>query len=436
SVLCAASTLQLSNATAAGVWTSNNTGIATVDGNGLVTGVNAGTVIISYTVTNANGCSNSVTKSISVTAKPSQPIITAAGPTAFCTPGSVVLSSSALSGNQWYKDGVAIDGATASTYTATTTGVYSVINTLNNCASNSSTTISVVANPKPNVNPIIGNATINVGTTTQLSNTTAGGVWNSSNPTLATVTSTGLVTGINNGDVIITYTVTNASGCSNSQSLLVKVNPFQLVAIDDDFSNTPINSAKGATLNVLSNDLLNDAPISIAQIVITVTNTDGLNDIVVDNQGNVIIPVGSPVGNYTLSYAICDSKNSNNCTTAQIKIVIKDPCDFDDSPSSCDIVVNNAISPNNDGYNDLFIIEKIENYPNNSVEIFDRYGKPVFRIEGYNNTSNVFKGISNGPITVNKDDYLANGTYYYVIKYNKPLSGNTNQKTGYLFLSR
>ncbi|MGL2988585.1 Ig-like domain-containing protein, partial [Flavobacterium sp. RSSA_27] len=84
-IVCAASTLQLTNTTAAGVWKSKNTGIATVDGNGLVTGVNAGTVTISYTVTNSSGCTTSVSKSISVTAKPSQPIITAAGPTAFCT---------------------------------------------------------------------------------------------------------------------------------------------------------------------------------------------------------------------------------------------------------------------------------------------------------------------------------------------------------------
>ncbi|MGL2988579.1 Ig-like domain-containing protein, partial [Flavobacterium sp. RSSA_27] len=112
-VVCAASTLQLTNATVAGVWTSDNTGIATVDGNGLVTGVNAGTVTISYTVTNAGGCSTTVTKSITVTPKPSQPTITAAGPTAFCIPGSVLLTSNATSGNQWYKDGTAINGATA-----------------------------------------------------------------------------------------------------------------------------------------------------------------------------------------------------------------------------------------------------------------------------------------------------------------------------------
>ncbi|HET6993934.1 MAG TPA: Ig-like domain-containing protein, partial [Chitinophagaceae bacterium] len=48
------STIQLADATAGGSWGSSNTGIATVDANGVVTGVAAGTATITYTVT--NGC--------------------------------------------------------------------------------------------------------------------------------------------------------------------------------------------------------------------------------------------------------------------------------------------------------------------------------------------------------------------------------------------
>lgn len=54
--------------------------------------------------------------------------VTPAGPVTFCTGGSVVLNANTGSGfiYQWKKDGVAITGATASSYTARATGSYQV----------------------------------------------------------------------------------------------------------------------------------------------------------------------------------------------------------------------------------------------------------------------------------------------------------------------
>jgi len=54
------------------------------------------------------------------------PSITAGANTNICNGDTVILTSTVGSGNQWYKDGVAISGATASTYTATQAGTYSV----------------------------------------------------------------------------------------------------------------------------------------------------------------------------------------------------------------------------------------------------------------------------------------------------------------------
>lgn len=68
------------------------------------------------------------------------PVITANGPTTFNTGGSVTLTSSAPSGNTWYNNGAAIAGATGTTYTATTSGSYTVSTTatgFNNFLSNS-----------------------------------------------------------------------------------------------------------------------------------------------------------------------------------------------------------------------------------------------------------------------------------------------------------
>ncbi len=62
------STLQLADATAGGTWSSLNTGIATISASGLVTGIAVGTTTVTYSVTNSNGCPNSQTMSITVSA--------------------------------------------------------------------------------------------------------------------------------------------------------------------------------------------------------------------------------------------------------------------------------------------------------------------------------------------------------------------------------
>ena len=103
-------------------WISSNNAVATVDNAGVVRGVSIGTVTITYT--NTAGCSQNAT--VVISALPAKPTITANGSTVFCTGGSVVLKSSSNIGNQWYKDGQLISNATADTYTANSTGKYSV----------------------------------------------------------------------------------------------------------------------------------------------------------------------------------------------------------------------------------------------------------------------------------------------------------------------
>jgi gliding motility-associated-like protein len=82
------------------------------------------------------------------------------------------------------------------------------------------------------------------------------------------------------------------------------------------------------------------------------------------------------------------------------------------------IDIPNVFSPNGDGANDLWIIDKIEQYPNAVVQIFNRYGGQLFEKKGYSR-SNAWDGNNNGsPLPV--------GAYYYIIRLgdgSKPLSG-------------
>ncbi|WP_413513587.1 gliding motility-associated C-terminal domain-containing protein [Myroides odoratus] len=86
-----------------------------------------------------------------------------------------------------------------------------------------------------------------------------------------------------------------------------------------------------------------------------------------------------------------------------------------------DVVIYNLVTPDGDGKNDYFIIDNIKNYPNNKVEIFNRWGARVYETTQYDSngdgSSNVFKGYSEGKVTVDKGSKLPSGTYYYVVTY-------------------
>lgn len=76
------------------------------------------------------------------------------------------------------------------------------------------------------------------------------------------------------------------------------------------------------------------------------------------------------------------------------------------------IKVPNAFSPNGDNINDTWLIKYLESYPGCQVDVFNRYGQPVFHSTGY---STPWNGTYNGkPVPV--------ATYYYIIK---PKNGRT-----------
>ena len=434
--ICVNATITLSNLVLNGTWSSANKGIAVVDSiTGVVTGISPGTVTIFYQVINSSGCVSTKSIDLRVLSVPSKPTIIPASNTSFCSPGSVVLTSSASSGNQWYKDGVAITGAIANKYTATDSGSYTVQVSKNGCVSERSDVVVVTADSLPVLGPINGPNSINTGSTITLTNGVSGGVWSSSNSAVATITSSGIVTGIASGSVVISYILKNGLGCTSVVTKTLTVLDYVLNAVDDDYSATPFDASKEHVLEILTNDTENNGAINLPSVLVTIVDNDGLPNITIDSQGRLVIPPGSPVGTYGVMYTICDTSNPNNCATAAVTIVLKDPCDFDDSASSCDIVVRNAISPNNDGLNDVLIIDKIDSYPENSVEIYNRWGQLVFEVRGYDNTSNVFVGRSDSKTAIGKNEQLSPGTYYYVIKYKKPISGVNKQKVGFLYIS-
>ena len=108
--------------------------------------------IYSVLVTNAEGCSTSSADiNISVTPRPATTIF-ATGPLTFPQGGSVTLYVGTAPGNiyQWKKDGANITGATTESYTATTSGSYSVaITNTGGCQSTSQAAVVSVTTSRP-----------------------------------------------------------------------------------------------------------------------------------------------------------------------------------------------------------------------------------------------------------------------------------------------
>ncbi|MFA9187453.1 DUF7507 domain-containing protein [Flavobacterium magnesitis] len=106
------------------------------------------------------------------------------------------------------------------------------------------------------------------------------------------------------------------------------------------------------------------------------------------------------------------------------------------------IVVHNAFTPNGDNINDNFVIDNIDDtlcYPENTVEIYNRWGILVYETKGYDNVNNSFKGYSEGRVTVDKSAGLPTGTYFYILNYTAVgLQGEMipKKEQGYLYLTR
>ena len=100
-----------------------------------------------------------------------------------------------------------------------------------------------------------------------------------------------------------------------------------------------------------------------------------------------------------------------------------------------EIVVFNVITPNGDRAHDTLEIDGLENFPDNTIRIYNRWGVLVYTTNAYDTEGNVFDGSSQGRVTITEERGLPVGTYFYILDY-KDAAGNTKSKTGYLYLNR
>lgn len=222
------------------------------------------------------------------------PTIGAGSATTFCTGGSVILTSSALTGNQWFKDGTIITGATNPTYTATQSGNYTVVTTNTaGCVSSASTATLVTVNTIPT------KATITRSGADLISSSINGNIWFKDSTQIAGATNNiykPLVSGYYSVQIRINgcsgpisepyfYLVTSVvnTNTSNDSYKLFPNPAIERVLIDAGISNQKVNyqifDASGKRL--LSNNFTKSIMVDIRKLkpgiyTILLTNTKTL----------------------------------------------------------------------------------------------------------------------------------------------------------------
>ncbi len=182
------------------------------------TGLAAGNYTV--TITDANGCT--VTRLFTIT-QPSAITSSASQTNVSCNGGSNGSASVIVSGGAGaYAYSWSPSGSTNATATGLTAGNYTVtITDANGCTVTRLFTITqpslfTVANST-------GADTLCAGSTAVISNSTVGGTWQSSNPTIATVNANGVISAVAAGSTNITYTATNANNCTASTTKSITV---------------------------------------------------------------------------------------------------------------------------------------------------------------------------------------------------------------------
>ncbi|MAJ97741.1 MAG: PKD domain-containing protein [Flavobacteriales bacterium TMED288] len=181
------------------------------------------------------------------------------------------------------------------------------------------------------------------------------------------------------GDYNISYTI---NGCETKDSLMVKFGQGIPQIFFDDYVRCETSTSIYVEsygmdlgweyLNGPGNAIFND-------------NFSFENQIDVDNYGY-----------YTFSYSGCD-------TTVKFSILF-----------ICDIEIPNVFSPNDDGFNDYFIINGLTNefYSQSNLSIYNRWGDEVYK-NGYYGLDGLWWDGKNNHYN---DEKLTQGVYFYVLK--------------------
>src|SRR6218665_1617373 len=268
-------------------WSSSDISKATVDANGLVTGLTEGRATVTATAKDGSRVTGAVEltvtpKKVTSIAVTSSLTSVAAGSTQQLT--AVVLPADAAhKGATWSSGDISkatvdanglVTGVAAGTVTITATAKdgSGVTGTIELTVTQRATSI-VIAPAEPSV--------VGVGKTLALTATVSPSTasqtvtWTSSPTTIATVSSTGIVTGVTKGTAVITVAATDGSGVSVARTVTVKSSDVSIASMTLGAASTHVYSitpAAGGTVSL--NNVNRTFAASIAAVPVTFTAAD------------------------------------------------------------------------------------------------------------------------------------------------------------------
>jgi gliding motility-associated-like protein len=350
----------------------------------------------SYTVSGINsaGCTNTNVASVSVSVHPLPVIGVNITNSVICTGGQSALQGTGAVTYTWtggISDNVAFSPTTTSSYTIEGTDA-------NTCTNSAVATITVNALPVLNVT-----TTNSLGCEAETNTLTVSGAnsytWDS---------------GATTPDIIISPTVSTTysvagidlNGCSNSTQFTQSISPCpgSIIAVYTK-TNVSCNGKDDGRIVVSS---------SVSYTSQQTTYEWSPSSACPQNTCDVIDSLKA--GNYSVKIKVTYTLNNILVKTDS---TVLGPITISDDNGECEVKVFNGISANNDGINDVLTIENIEEFPNNKVLIFNRWGEKVYEVKGYNNLDKSW------PIP-GEASKLTPNTYFYLIDLGngkKPMKG-------------
>ncbi len=353
---------------------SGNTVTLTVSGANTYTwsnSVNTTSIVVtpttttSYTVIGSDGvCNDTTTVLVSVIGEN----VSITGLNSMCVGNNATLTANTGGGTGSFAWSNSLTTNTINVNPNTTT-TYSVLVSIGACTNFAVHTLSVIPNPTVSISSLVfcagaSGSLIATGATTY--------TWSTGN-----AGNTIVVTPTGN----ITYSVTGTTqGCSNTAVHTVTVIPdnLNLIAIAD--LKFCLDSLKNIALTIQGGN----PPFNIGLIIPT----------------NGIMPVN--VTNNTYSFLQTEIP-----TQGVYQFYVTDQCAYKDTTSTmltivdCKVIVPNVITPNGDGKNEFFKINGLDNFPNSSLYVYNRWGKKVYESANYKN---------------DWQPEQTDGTYFYVLE--------------------
>ena len=415
-------------------WYSNPTGGTAIGTGSTFVTPSINTTTTFYAVANPAGCTSGNRTAVVAIVK-TIPSITATFPAQRCDSGSVELSATASAGTiNWYaasSGGTALaSGNTFTTPILSSSNTYYVDASTNGCVSNSRTAITATVNNVPSIIATTPAARCDTGTLTLIAIPSEGSInWFDVN-TGGTILFNGnsfTTPIINNTTTYYAEAVSN--NCKSTRvpvtaTLYPVINETEEVILCQDRSiildagipnRTYLWAPGGETTQTITVTSIGTYSVTISTPLLAtcaskkeinvIEHAEPIINAIVVNDNSIAIELEKPENyfEYSIDGIYFQAlKEFRFLPSGQYTAYVREN-------NGCNLVVQNFtifsipkfFTPNSDGYNDVWKVQEMKDYPNSKAQIFDRYGKIVKEL---NNSTNSWDGTFNR-INLPSDDY-------------------------------